>query len=118
MRLIPTLEMFKKVVNHMSSLENTGRCSRCHKFVIAEELASHACHIPTNGARTIWLDWFSGDGFTDENGDYVRMAKSIKGTLYSFILCKHNPPHSLESQWLNGRDNTRKPPPDKLAVYL
>jgi hypothetical protein len=38
------------------------------------------------------------DGFTDENGDYVRMATGLNGTSYEIIRCKHNPPHSLESR--------------------
>ena len=79
----------------MSSVENAGRCPRCQTFVIAEQLASHKCNIPIKGAEAIFLDWIA-DGFTDENDDYVRMAKGLNGTLYELVLCKHNPPHSAK----------------------
>jgi hypothetical protein len=95
-----------RVVRQISSPENTGRCPRCHVFVIAEQLASHKCKIPTTDAKTIWLDWIT-DGYTDENNDFVRTAKSLDGTLYGLILCKHNPPHSLESRWLTGNRQSR-----------
>ena len=101
----------------MSSVENTGKCPRCRSFIIAEQSTSHVCRIRTKGAETIWLDWVA-DGFEDDNGDFVRMAKGLNGVLYGLVVCKHNPPHNLESQWLNGQDNERKPPPDKATVYL
>jgi len=101
----------------ISTIENTGRCPRCQAFVTSEQLSSHGCRITIKHARTIWLDWID-DGFTDENDDFVRNAKGLDGTLYGLILCKHNPPHSIESRWLNGRDNARGPPPDKLPVYI
>lgn len=91
----------------MSIVENAGNCPRCGVFVIAEQSGLHVCNIPTKGAETILLDWI-GDGFTHENGDYIRMAKGLNGILYRFILCKHNPPHSTNC----------KRPPDKLPVYL
>jgi hypothetical protein len=84
-------------VTDLVSIENAGECPRCHNFVIAEEFATHACRIRVRGSGTIWLDWI-GDGFEDDNGDFVRMAKGLEGKLYSIILCKHNPPHSLESR--------------------
>lgn len=118
MRLTPSLEKPKKEVNpRMSNVENIGRCSRCRTFLTSEQVGSHNCHIAIKGTAEIYLDWIA-DGFTDENGDHVRMATSIDGTLYSLILCKHNPPHSLESRWLTGKDDESKRPPDKLPVYL
>jgi hypothetical protein len=91
--------MFRKGVIRLSSLENAGRCPRCRRFVIAEELTSHTCHIAISRAETIWFDWFSDDGFTDESSDYIRMAKGLDGTLYSLILCKHNPPCSAKRKF-------------------
>ena len=38
------------------------------------------------------------DGFTNENNDYVTGATSLDGTAYELIVCKHNPPHSIESR--------------------
>jgi hypothetical protein len=86
----------------VDDLENTKTCPRCHRFIIAEQQNSHNCEIPTRGAKTIWFDWVS-DGFTDRNDDYYRNAKGLDGTLYGLIVCKHNPPHSLEKRWLVDR---------------
>jgi hypothetical protein len=97
----------RKVVTASVSLENTGRCPRCNSFVIAEQRASHKCSIAIRNAKTIWLDWIS-DGYTDQNDDFVRNAVGVDGTLYGLVLCKHNPPHSLESRWLTGKDESRQ----------
>ena len=91
--------MLKRVVSRMSDVENVGRCPRCRAFLTSEQVGTHKCHIPIRGTAEIYLDWIA-DGFIDENEDFVRMATSIKGILYSVILCKHNPPHSLESRLL------------------
>jgi len=98
------------------SIENTGRCPRCRTFITSEQMTSHNCSIPIKHGATIWLDWMA-DGFTDENDDYVRMATGLDGTLFELVTCKHNPPHSLESQWLTGNADSSKRPPDKLPVY-
>jgi hypothetical protein len=100
-RKYPEVELpllWTKVVIQLSSVENAGRCPRCGTFITSEQVASHDCHIPIKSANTIFLDWM-GDGFTDENGDYVRMAQGLNGTLYSMILCKHNPPHSTKRKF-------------------
>jgi len=86
----------------MSILENAGRCPRCHAFVIAEQLATHTCRIPTKGAKRIFLDWLDTDSFLNQNGDSVRMAKGLNGTLYSLVVCKHNPPHRASDDNLQG----------------
>jgi hypothetical protein len=94
---------------------NVERCSRCHQIIIAEQLSSHHCLIPTTGAETILLDWLDED-FTDENNDQVRLGKGLDGTLYSFVLCKHNPPHTNQSRGpLTPRG--QKPPRDNAIVY-
>jgi len=82
----------------MNDIENVGRCPRCNKAIIGEQLASHRCDISIKGAETIFLDWIA-DGFTDENDDYVRMAQDLDGTLLELVLCKHNPPHSTKRQF-------------------
>jgi hypothetical protein len=105
------------VVIIVSNAENLGKCPRCHMTVIAEELTSHTCHIPTRNAETIYLDWLDEE-FVNADDDRVRMAKGLNGTLYRIILCKHNPPHSFRSRWLTGKDDESKRPPDKLPVYL
>lgn len=79
----------------MNDIENVGRCPRCSRAIIGEQLGSHKCNIAVKGAETILLDWIA-DGFTDENDDYVRMAQGLDGTLYELVLCKHNPPHSTK----------------------
>jgi len=79
----------------MNDIENVGRCPRCKKAIIAEQVASHECNIAIKGAETIFLNWIA-DGFTDENDDYVRMAQGLDGTLLELVLCKHNPPHSTK----------------------
>jgi hypothetical protein len=109
-------EKSMKGVATISIIENTGRCPRCQAFITSEQLDSHACHIPIRrAADTIWLDSMT-DGYIDMNGDFVVTAKGLDGTLYGFVICKHNPPHSIESRWLNG--NQSKRPPDKLPMYL
>jgi hypothetical protein len=88
--------MSMKVAVETNGVENAGRCPRCKKFIIGEQLASHECEIEIKGAAgPIFLDWM-GDGFMDENEDYVRMATGLDGILYQLILCKHNPPHSAK----------------------
>jgi len=82
--------------------KNTGKCPRCHSFIIAEQLTSHKCCIPITDAKTIWFDWIS-DGYTDKNNDHVRNAQGLNGTLYGLIVCKHNPPHNLEKRWLGDK---------------
>jgi hypothetical protein len=104
--------MWTKVVIQLSSVENAGRCPRCGTFITSEQVTPHNCRIPIKSASTIFLDWVS-DGFTDENGDYVRNAQGLNGTLYSLVLCNHNPPHSTK---LKFTDNDERPP-DKLPVY-
>ena len=96
----------------LSSVENAGRCPRCRTFITSEQVESHHCVIPVKNENTIFLDWM-GDGFTDENDDYIRMAQGLNGTLYSLILCRHNPPHSTKRIFTSDE----KPPPDKLPVY-
>jgi hypothetical protein len=81
------------------SVENAGRCPRCKKFIVGEQLVSHKCEIAIKGAAApMFFDWI-GDGFTDDNDDYVRMATGLNGILYELVLCKHNPPHSAKRRF-------------------
>jgi hypothetical protein len=98
------------------NFSNVGKCPRCHRVLIAEQVSSHYCCIPTSGAKTIFLDWLDED-FTDENDDQVRLGKGLDGTLYSFVLCKHNPPHSNQNRApLTARG--QKPPRDNARVPI
>jgi hypothetical protein len=93
--------MSKELPIQMNNIENVGRCPRCGRAIIEEQLASHKCNIAVKGAETILLDWIA-DGFTDENDDYVRMAQGLDGTLFELVLCRHNPPHSAKRNFTGG----------------
>lgn len=80
-------------------IRNIGRCPRCGEFIIEEQARTHKCRIRTKRAKEIVFDWIS-DGFVSDNGDYVRLGKSLDGTLYSLVVCKHNPPHLPEPSCL------------------
>jgi hypothetical protein len=89
---------------------NIGRCPRCHKFLVAEEVYSHSCEIEFKGVKEILVDHCYSTG-KDGNLDTVFIAKGLDGFLYRLVVCKHNPPHATKPNL----DSRR--PPDKLPVY-
>lgn len=95
---------------------NVGRCTVCGKFLIGEQGESHKCEIEIKEVKDVYFQWMT-DGITHKNGDLERTGLAFDGTLYGLYLCKHNPPHSLESRWLTGNDGQCKRPPDNATVY-
>jgi hypothetical protein len=81
-----------------SPCPNVGRCSRCHKFVIAEQRETHRCTLDIKRVEEIYLDWII-DPVQNENEDSVRVAMGLDGVLYRLIECKHNPPHTTKRQF-------------------
>ena len=78
-------------------MENVGRCPRCNRFLIAEEITVHNCDIEVRDVRTLIVDSCHELG-QDGNGDRLTSALAIDGTYYRILECHHNPPHSLESR--------------------
>ncbi len=76
---------------------NVGRCGVCGSFLIGEQSQSHNCEIRVKKVKDIYFQWIT-DGITNKNGDLERTGLAFDGTLYGLVLCKHSPPHSLESR--------------------
>lgn len=95
--------------------ENLGKCPRCQKFMIQEEMSIHHCDfhdINLTGAREIVLDTIT-DLRLDRNGDHVYIAWGLDRLFYRLVECKHNPPHSTKR-----KSTDENSPRDKLPVYL
>ncbi|MGD0177745.1 MAG: hypothetical protein ABSC50_13080, partial [Candidatus Bathyarchaeia archaeon] len=90
-----------------------GRCPRCKKFILAEQIKTHKCKVKLNGVKELYLDSWVMKDHTNDDGDSLMVAMGLDGYLYRLILCTHNPPHSLKPQVLMDKDR----PPDKLPVY-
>jgi hypothetical protein len=89
--------------------ENFGRCPRCGQFLVAEQKKAHKCNFadrPIEGCEEIVLDRLSDAG-EDKNGDHLHLAWGVDNMLYRLLVCKHNPPHGI---------NTKRPP-DNATVY-
>jgi len=84
-------------------MNDIGRCPRCHKFLIAEQLETHKCEIPFKHVKEIYVDWITNCD-KDVNDDIVYVAMGLDGNLYRLIHCKHNPPHNVVSRWLTRKD--------------
>jgi hypothetical protein len=79
-------------------MSNVGRCPRCNAFLVAEQQAAHVCDfrdVPIRSYREVVLDHMTDCG-TDKRGDGVKLGWGIDGTLYRFLICRHNPPHSAK----------------------
>jgi|SRR5208283_3632683 len=88
-------------------MENLGRCSRCGKFMIAEESRRHKCDfrdVPIRGCEEIVLDHLTDSG-VDKNGDQLHLAWALNGMLYRLLVCKHNPPHSTKRKFTDENPN-------------
>jgi hypothetical protein len=84
---------------------NVGKCHRCGAFLIGEQSESHTCKVGIKKVVDVYLEWIT-DGTTNDNGDLEKTALATDGTLYGFILCKHNPSHASESRWLTGKNES------------
>jgi len=89
------------------TLADIGRCPRCSRFLIAENLATHDCKVPLKGVREVVLDWII-DGVQNEDEDLVQVAMGLDGFLYRLILCKHNPPHAPPDDRYRRTDPTKR----------
>jgi hypothetical protein len=86
--------------------ENIGRCPRCHRFLVAEELSSHQCKIePKRWVEEIFLEGIT-DSTENGDGDTVTVGFGLDGRYYRFVVCKHKPPHSLKSRWVTGKNES------------
>jgi hypothetical protein len=86
-------------------MTNVGRCPRCHKFLVAEEKATHLCRVQCNGAKSIFFDCID-DPIQNDDGDTVRIGVGLDGYYYRLVVCKHNPPHSAKRRFTDPNDQT------------
>jgi hypothetical protein len=93
-------------------MKDIGRCPRCDRFLIAEQVETHRCTIPINDVKEIYLDWMN-DGVQNENEDVVHVAMGLDGILYRLILCKHNPPHNIKHNWIASDECLQGKRPDE-----
>lgn len=93
----------------MSRLENLGRCPRCHKFIIAEQLENHKCKpskTPILGCEELIIDHITDSG-KDEYGDQIHLAWGRNGTLYRLRVCKHHTSHNT-NRFVTDHDTNRE----------
>ena len=85
----------------MSITENIGRCPRCHKLLIQEEMQDHKCDfgdIETVGAKELFVDHVTDLGI-NRDSDHTHLAWGLDGILYRLVECKHNPPHATKRKF-------------------
>jgi hypothetical protein len=95
--------------------QNLGRCPRCRKFMIQEEVSSHQCDfsdLEVTDAQEIVLDTITDLG-RNKNGDHTYIGWGLNGVFYRFVECKHNPPHATKRKFTGcgtkqGLDSTSK----------
>lgn len=104
----------------MITTENIGRCPRCHRFLVAEEIANHECKIkPERWVEEIFLSGIT-DSSDNEDGDAVRVGFGLDGRYYRFVVCKHKPPHSLKSRLVTAikrPEDETEPDPRLCCIY-
>jgi len=87
--------------SEVSLTDNIGRCQRCRKFMIQEEMTKHQCDyrdIQISDAQELLLDHLTDLG-VDRNGDHIYIAWGLDGIFYRLVECKHNPPHATKRKF-------------------
>ncbi len=95
----------------VSATQNLGRCPRCNRFLIEEDVKTHECDfrdIRLRGGKEIILDHITDIG-RDRNDDHVLLGWGLDAILYRLVECKHNPPHTAKRPPLT---SCGKPPLD------
>ncbi len=91
----------------MNTTENIGRCARCRKFLVQEELEGHQCDfhdIEVTDARELVMDTMTDLG-RDRNGDHSLIAWGLDSIFYRLVECKHNPPHRTKRKFTDENPN-------------
>ncbi len=81
------------------TIKNVGRCPRCNKFLIEEELQNHDCDIASRGSEEITVDHFTELTKRDSEGHRLIVAQGLDGVQYWLIECQHNPPHATKRKF-------------------